>query len=456
MRRLLSYAGLAIFTLAMGGLLYWIAIRWLQHEFARAALELTHEQAEQAASQLERIFPEVAEQKSLDLGLNEDTRDEIIELVRQHPNVLLVMISDSRGRVIFCLYGRTRTAQQLRRSLFGGDLPRGIDETTLVQAIMQAFPALIEVRKELASEARHKGGLVVFVDPALPQELVERSTRHITRDLLPILVLGLMLGGAVLWLLERQRRVSERLRQQRDQAESLAHVGTLAAGLAHEIRNPVNALAMQLEMLDEDLPDQTREALTGRVNRIRQGLINLERTVHDFLNYAMPDQQRPVALDLVAEAETQALGLRESQEERLPEIQIRIPAGLTAWSDPHAFRQVLGNLLSNAMRAQRQGSKARVLIEGYREGPWVVLAVEDGGPGVAPEAVGQIFTCFYTTQNDGTGLGLPIARRLAEMNDGRLELAPRAQQLGGARFELRLPAPPPGSPSSGPRSSQAT
>ena len=100
-------------------------------------------------------------------------------------------------------------------------------------------------------------------------------------------------------------------------------------------------------------------------------------------------------------------------------------------------------MLNNGLQAQRRGPLPRRLrVEAARNGAWIDLLVDDAGPGVSGEARDKVFDCFFSTHSEGTGLGLPIARRLAEMNGGALDLMPEPSPLGGARFCLRLPARP--------------
>ena len=114
-----------------------------------------------------------------------------------------------------------------------------------------------------------------------------------------------------------------------------------------------------------------------------------------------------------------------------------------AWCDPHALRQILSNLLSNAVRAlESRPPPRRIRVEAPRRGDAVELTLDDAGRGVPPENRGEIFKCFYTTNSDGTDLGLAIARQLTEAIGGRLELAEGPSPLGGTRFTLRLSAQP--------------
>jgi signal transduction histidine kinase len=165
--------------------------------------------------------------------------------------------------------------------------------------------------------------------------------------------------------------------------------------------------------------------------------------VHDFLTYATPGKQQPQMIEL-----SRAIGSlcsEISQHTTEPQIEIECLAapGLLAWCDSHALRQIMGNLISNALRVQKKRPGAgKLRIEAARSGPWVDITVEDAGPGVPAEQRERIFDCFFTTQSEGTGLGLPIARRLSEMNGGTLTLQPEASPLGGARFRLRLSSRP--------------
>ncbi|OPZ06964.1 MAG: Globin-coupled histidine kinase [candidate division BRC1 bacterium ADurb.BinA292] len=208
---------------------------------------------------------------------------------------------------------------------------------------------------------------------------------------------------------------------------------------------------MQLEMLEEDLPGSTRDSLHPRVERIREGLGGLERTVHEFLAYAAPQQPKPARVELAPVVAALREEARAASPGRRPvRFEFHVPAGLCAWCDEQALRQILANLISNAIQAQAERDENRttpgatgeavVRLTGVRRNTVVELTIEDAGPGIDPAVRSQVFECFYTTRSEGTGLGLPIARRLTELLGGELVLAREASALGGARFLLRLPA----------------
>lgn len=234
----------------------------------------------------------------------------------------------------------------------------------------------------------------------------------------------------------------------------LAALGTMAAGLAHEIRNPLAGIKGAAQLLQgEGDPQQLAEFLQVIVDETDR----LNNVVTQFLDYARPFELRTApsdlnalvrrTLDLVAAEDLPpALRIEPDLAQDLPTIEV----------DPDKVRQVLLNLVHNAV--QILGSQGRVHVRtrltqvrarAGRTVDAVELAVEDDGPGIAPEDMDKLFIPFFTRRQDGTGLGLPICRRLVEAHGGEILVRSRPGQ--GATFLVRLPvqprlhaAPPPG------------
>jgi len=245
-------------------------------------------------------------------------------------------------------------------------------------------------------------------------------------------------------------RLYENLRQSHEdllvaQAEQvrsarLAAVGELAAGIAHETRNPLGAISHATETLQRSLRLQGEDAELLEIIRREAGRLN--EIVSDFLVFGRP---RPLALqetDLAALIKDVLLALE--QDERchggVRFEAVLDPALPRLGLDPHQMSQVLWNLYLNAAQAMPGGGRL-LTRAAVRAGPdgvgWLSLEISDTGPGLPREAEGRLFEPFFTTKPDGTGLGLPIARRIVEEHGGTLTL--EGGPAGGALARIRLP-----------------
>jgi signal transduction histidine kinase len=222
-------------------------------------------------------------------------------------------------------------------------------------------------------------------------------------------------------------------------AEKLAAVGTLTAGISHEIRNPLNAAGLQLAVLERRVR-KLAEALQGTLleplGLVRDEIRRLEHLLEDFLQFARPREldARSVEVPAVLEA---VLGLLGGDAERRGialerQIAPDLPSVL---GDAERLRQVMMNLTLNALEAAPKGGRVRVTARAVDRD--VVLAVDDSGPGIPPENAERIFEPFFTTKAAGSGLGLPIVHAIVTQHGGSIgyEKSP----LGGARFWVRLP-----------------
>jgi len=213
------------------------------------------------------------------------------------------------------------------------------------------------------------------------------------------------------------------------QRQKLAALGRLTANIAHEIRNPLAAISQAAELLHEEPQDATQSRLTDIIgNNARR----LDRLVEEILTLNRRDRLRPLPFD---QAKLGNLIDELRQVEDIPEsaIMVNMSPALRFSFDPDHLRQIVWNLLRNAWRHASRQPGCITLEAGVTGGGY--LDVIDDGPGIAPEHRNKLFEPFFTTDTQGTGLGLFLARELAEANHATLVYVPGVH---GARFRLNF------------------
>lgn len=250
----------------------------------------------------------------------------------------------------------------------------------------------------------------------------------------------------------RERESEDAFRRQMDErlavAERQASLGTLATGVAHEINNPLAIIHEAAGWLagklakDEGLSEDTRQAADLALDKIAAGVDRARRITHQLLELARKNQWDVVREVKAAEVLAEAVELaRPDAAQRKVELEARAEAeGPTLWADPESLRQILLNLLTNAVQASPEGGV--VLAEVADNDCDVVFMVKDRGPGIPQESQTRIFEPFYTTKppGQGAGLGLSVCQGLAGRMGGRLEVD--SQVGAGAAFRLAVPKRP--------------
>lgn len=230
-----------------------------------------------------------------------------------------------------------------------------------------------------------------------------------------------------------------------DSQRPLVDVEMMAAGIAHEVRNPLNALQINLSILEQELsehiPDKSSHVFQV-VGKIANELRSLDNFVTEFLRYARPPRLklepvpvRPLLTDLATfigpECAKKGVSLSVSGE--------RGPG--TVLADGFQLKHAVLNLVLNALQSTPAGGSISIETEG--DAGRLDIVVRDTGEGIAQEFLGRVFDVFFTTREGGTGLGLPIARRIVEGHGGTLQVQSRLGEGTRATLSLRV-RPDPG------------
>lgn len=249
------------------------------------------------------------------------------------------------------------------------------------------------------------------------------------------LCLGLAVAGAGGWLLYRRLLTA---REQARQSERLAELGTLTGGLAHEIKNPLSTVQLNLQLLEEDVAADRNASprVVSRLATITREASRLRDILDDFLRYAGRIELQRTPTDL-----NQLLGELVDflyPQAQLARVQLRQTPNETpvvANVDSRLIKQAALNLMLNALQLMTTGGE--LIVGAKREDGRIILSFTDTGPGISVEDQEKIFQAYYSKRKGGTGLGLAMTQRIAKEHGGCVRLT---SALGkGSRFEIVLP-----------------
>jgi two-component system, NtrC family, sensor histidine kinase HydH len=304
-----------------------------------------------------------------------------------------------------------------------------------VRFYMTRPPTFVEIaaqdsiRRERAPNAARRvppqrRWVLIEMDPVLASTLESRAARSLILSIAGATILAF--AALLFWRIsEKYQSALLRLEEQR----RLTLLGEMSAVLAHEIRNPLASLKGNAQLLAERLADGSREQ--ARAERVVGEATRLEALTSDLLDFARSGSLTRHAADPVDV-------LHHSISDVAADgFDVDTAAAPAEWTfDAERIRQTLVNVLQNARQASPAGSRPRVRVA--TEGRRLVYEVRDFGPGLAPDTASRIFDPFFTTRTNGTGLGLAVARRAAELHGG--SVTARNHEQGGALFRIEIPA----------------
>jgi signal transduction histidine kinase len=242
--------------------------------------------------------------------------------------------------------------------------------------------------------------------------------------------------AVIIMVLERARAESERLHARLSEAERLATTGELAAGMAHEIRNPLAAIVNATALLTDEA-GLTGPERAATVTALRTEARRLNRILSDFLHFARPQEARRASADIRDVVQHVSALIRDDRS-RGSRVDVKVavdPAVPRFAFDRDQITQVLWNVALNGVQAMN--GRGRLTVDVAREDHHVALAVSDTGPGIPHEMLSRVFEPFYSGKPNGSGLGLTIAERIVAAHGGRIDID--AAPGGGTRVTLRFP-----------------
>ena len=366
---------------------------------------------------LASTLAETARKTGRELASTEDALSKLQELQTT------ILRSLPAGLVMVDGQGRAEYANESAHAILGlapdGMVGRTLSE--LVPAIAAAWRERGDAQAELPARERFEGNFV-------------RGNGTVARlgfSFAPLSASGQHPGTLIVF-----QDVTDivRLKESVERAERLATIGKFAAGLAHEVRNPLASICTSVDILKESLhPPENLQRLMDNVVKESE---RLDRLISEFLSYARPRELTRVEDDLSQLSLGVVEVFRTEAQARGCELSLSIEPEVFAVFDADRLKQVLWNLLRNALEAVPPGTGKIGLTLRTRAG-WVQLSVSDNGRGVPTDQQRRIFDPFFTTKERGTGLGLPISHSIVEAHGGRMLISSQPGQ--GTELTVMLP-----------------
>jgi signal transduction histidine kinase len=244
-----------------------------------------------------------------------------------------------------------------------------------------------------------------------------------------------ILAGALFGRELRARQRAEEMRLQLERSHKLSLVGQIAAGMAHEIKNPLASIKGAVEIVgDENIAPAEREEFRGIIFK---EIKRVNNSLTDFLEFARPSETKFAQVNLAEIVNASLKQVQAQAAKRGITVSGRVVERVPVRADQEKLHQVLLNLLINAIEASGEDGEVRVVLDLEKSAGNARVLIEDEGSGIEKSSINKIFEPFFTTKSSGTGLGLAIARNIIELHGGKLDISNRTE--GGVCARLLLP-----------------
>lgn len=277
---------------------------------------------------------------------------------------------------------------------------------------------------------------------SISRESVEKKGKQISKQIIVLIVIITVMTFIAFLLLVKVFQHYIEIMKRTEQMDRMSYIGTLAAGLVHEIRNPLNAMNVNFELVKEESEnpsENTVENTKKLVDRLQSQIVSLNKLLTNFMSFAIPSVSEKMAFNIVElideSVEFFTPQFTKQRIQFLKEYKTDEPILIDA--DQNEIRQVLMNIIINAIQSLDKDMKLIIFNIDRSGNDKVILSIKDNGCGIDKHKMGKIFNIFYTTKPGGGGFGLAIAKRIVSSFGG--EIWAESEVGDGTVFFIEFP-----------------
>ena len=435
---------LLVFAVLLAGGLY---LNYLQKQTVKEAVQLAQDQARRlAADVMEAYDMKQGDVRSPQFSQRVKQLTEVV--IRRNHDIVWAGVFDASGQKI--IEDVDDGSGERKFSMLpddGSSYKRSLKEdgeSNGFEIEVRGGNSTREISQPLIRDGKQVGEIVLRINQSPEFARIIRSSSQITKILVVELIVLLLAMGALFYVLWRIFVRHMLLLRQNAQLDRLAYVGGMASGLAHEIRNPLGAISLNMQLVREELEqsgEEQNEHAVRMVKAVDMEIAHLNETLSRFLDFAVPRKEAFIQFSLIELVE-EILRLHIPILERnamtwrmeTPKDEEALVEG-----DRRLLHQVFANVILNAIQMMESSLKRNlsIAVVPYGSADWHVR-VHDTGPGIASEDLSRIFEVFVSRRRGGSGLGLPTAKRIVEDHGGRIWAENNPDGLG-AVLHIVLP-----------------
>jgi signal transduction histidine kinase len=439
----LSVVSLLFISFFLTGMVAVLVQHWKQR-IVTQSLSLAEKSGGIAADEIEKILETENIEKTGDLKKIRRAHSCIELLLKQNENIVMAALIDSRGVMVIEHFKGEITSGTTALSpgaSFETEITGQIPQSDLGVILRNRSEEIHHVELPVLKKGKTIGHLQFGISEDAILNRISFSSTLITKSLGILLVTLFLLLTCSYFILWRIFSRHVKVVKEKDRSDKMATIGTLASGLAHEIRNPLNAMNINLDVIREEIEDPREDSSSKAlelVTNLQKGIQQLNQTLSNFMKFALPGKLEKQKTDLVTIVRECLEIFSHDFALKKIKVEMSLPEKCLIKADPGSLKQLLMNLLLNASQAIQDEVSKQINIEIKVDVKTCDLIIYDNGPGFGNLDPEKCFEVFVTYKAGGSGFGLPIARQIANSHGGSLR-AENKNPERGAEFILTLP-----------------